>query len=196
MRRRSRCASRILCAKDRLVANIVYIGTSLDGYISGPNGDLGWLEYVPVAEGDDLGFADFMERIDAVVMGRKTFETLIGFGVGWRYSKPGVILSATLTSAPEEFADHVQFAKGTPAEIVKFAEGQGYKNLYIDGGVTVQRFLQEDLVDEIIITTIPILLGGGDRLFGQLDQPLGFELIGSEILAKELVKRRYRRKRE
>ena len=130
------------------MANIVYIGASLDGYISGPDGDLGWLEYVPVPEGDDLGFSDFMDRIDAVVMGRKTFETLIGFGVGWHYPKPGIILSSTMTSAPKAFADHVQFASGTPGEIVKLAKSRGFENLYIDGGVTIQRFLRDDLIDE------------------------------------------------
>lgn len=178
------------------MANIVYIGTSLDGYISGPDGDLGWLEYVPVPEGDDLGFSDFMDRIDAVVMGRKTFETLIGFGVGWHYPKPGIILSSTMTSAPKAFADHVEFASGTPGEIVKLAKSRGFENLYIDGGVTIQRFLRDDLIDEMIITTIPVLLGGGDQLFGDLDQRLDFEHVETTVLLKQMVKRRYRRKRD
>ncbi len=65
------------------MSNIVYIGTSLDGYISGPDGDLDWLSYVPNPEGDDLGFSEFMDRVDVVVMGRKTFETLLGFRLGW-----------------------------------------------------------------------------------------------------------------
>jgi dihydrofolate reductase len=76
------------------------------------------------------------------------------------------------------------------------AKSQGFENLYIDGGVNVQRFLREDLIDEMIITEIPVLLGGGDRLFGELDQNLGFELIESQVLLDQLVKRRYRRKRD
>lgn len=179
----------------RVMSNFVYIGTSLDGYISAADGGLEWLEYVPIPDGDDLGFSEFMARVDAVVMGRKTFETLIGFGVGWHYPKPGLILSSTMTSAPPEFADHVTFACGTPGEIVEHAKSLGFENLYVDGGVTVQRFLREDLIDEIIITQIPILLGGGSRLFDELEQPLGFELIDSKTLAGQLVKRRYRRKR-
>ena len=176
--------------------NIVYIGTSIDGYISAPDGNLDWLNYVPVPEGDDLGFSAFMERIDAVVMGRKTFETLIGFGLGWCYPKPGIILSTTLKSVPDEFKDHVQVASGTPREIFRLAQSQGFQSLYIDGGVTVRRFLRDDLIDEMIITEIPLLLGGGAPLFGELDQRLGFELVESTVLLNQLVKRRYRRKRE
>lgn len=173
----------------------MYIGTSLDGYLSASDGGLDWLEFVSIPEGDDLGFADFMARVDAVVMGRNTFETLIGFDVGWHYPKPGLILSSTMNSAPAEFMDHVSFASGSPSEIVDHANSLGYQNLYIDGGLTVQRFLRDDLIDEIIITHIPILLGGGSRLFGDLDEPLGFELMDSKILADQLVKRWYRRKR-
>jgi len=178
------------------MANIVYIGASIDGYIAARDGGLDWLEYVKAPEGDDLGFSDFMTRIDAVVMGRKTFETLIGFGVGWRYPKPGIILSSSMTSAPAEFKDHVQFTHGEPREIVEFAKARGFENLYVDGGATVQRFLRDDLIDEMIITDIPILLGGGVRLFGDLDEHLGFELVESKVLIDQLVKRRYRRKRD
>ena len=178
------------------MSNIVYIGTSLDGYISARDGGLDWLSYVPIPKGNDLGFAEFMDGIDAVVMGRKTFETLLVFGVGWHYPKPGIVLSSTLRSAPEEFADHVQFASGTPAEIVELAREQGYENLYIDGGHTVQRFLRDDLIDELIITELPLLLGGGTRLFGELDKHLGFELVETNVLLGQLVKRRYRRKRD
>src|SRR5262245_15399631 len=122
------------------MSNIVYIGASLDGYIAAEDGGLDWLEYVPNTEGSDLGFAEFMARVDAVVMGRKTFETLIGFGVGWHYPKPGIVLSSTLKSVPPEFAGRVQIASGTPREIVALGRSLGFENLYIDGGNTVQRF--------------------------------------------------------
>lgn len=75
------------------------------------------------------------------------------------------------------------------------AAGLGYRNLYIDGGRTAQRFLREDLIDELIITEIPVLLGGGDRLFGELEGMLGFELVGSEVMADQLLRKHYRRKR-
>ncbi len=178
------------------MSNIVYIATSLDGYISAPDGKLDWLSYVPIPEGDDLGFSAFMDRVDAIVMGRITYETVLIIGSGWHYPIPGIVLSSTLNSAPEDIADHVQFASGTPSEIVELAKQQGFENLYIDGGKTVQAFLREDLIDELIITEIPLLLGGGDRLFGDLDQRLEFELVGTEIMLNQLVKKHYRRKRD
>lgn len=178
------------------MTNFVYIGTSLDGYIAAADGGLDWLEFVPVPDGDDLGFADFMHQIDAVVMGRTTFETVVGFGMGWSYPKPGLILSSKINSVPSGFSGQVSFTSGTPQEIVEHATSLGYRNLYIDGGTTIQNFLREDMIDELIVTQIPILLGGGVHLFGQLDGPLGFELVDCETLAGQLVKRRYRRKRD
>jgi len=178
------------------MSNIVYIGTSLDGHISAADGKMDWMSYVPIPEGDDLGFSKFMERVDAVVMGRKTFETLLEFGTGWHYPKPGIILTTTLKTVPEEFDAYVQLANGTPIEIIQLAKSQGFENLYIDGGMTIQQFLREDLIDEIIITEIPILLGGGDRLFGGLDQHLGFELTNTQILLNQLLRKHYIRKRD
>ena len=178
-----------------ILSNIVYIGTSLDGYISSPDGSLDWMSYVPIPEGDDLGFAEFIDRVDAVVMGRLTFETLVGFGVGWPYPVPGLVLSSTLSSAPQELADRVEFANGTPREIVELARAKGFENLYIDGGKTIQSFLRKGLIDELIISQIPLLLGGGARLFGELDQRVNFELVSTEALLSQIVKSRYRRKR-
>ena len=176
------------------MSNLVYIATSMDGRIAGPNGEIDWLECVPVPEGDDLGFGDFMARVDAVVMGRVTFETLIGFGVGWHYGKPGLILSTTMNEAPEPFRDHVHFAQGAPAQIVEQARRLGYEHLYIDGGETIQRFLAEDLIDELIVSELPVVLGGGPRLFGSLTDPLAFELVETELLARQIVKKRHRRR--
>jgi dihydrofolate reductase len=177
------------------MSNIVYIAISLDGYISAPDGELDWLSYIPIPEGDDLGFAEFVDRVDAIVMGRLTFETVVGFGMGWPYPIPGLVLSSTLNSAPQGFTDHVDFASGTPSEIVAIAKEKGFENLYVDGGKTIQRFLRSDLVDELIISEIPLLLGGGDRLFGELDQRLDFELVGTEVMLNQIVKKQYRRKR-
>ncbi|MGI9287350.1 MAG: dihydrofolate reductase family protein [Pseudomonadales bacterium] len=176
------------------MSNIVYIATSLDGYISSPDGKLDWLSYVPIPEGDDLGFAEFINRVDAVVMGRLTFETVVGFGAGWPYPVPGLVLSSTLSATSQDLADHVDFANGTPHEILELAKAKGFENLYIDGGKTIQNFMREDLIDELIISQIPLLLGGGDRLFGELDQRVNFELVSTETLLGQIVKSRYRRK--
>jgi dihydrofolate reductase len=175
-----------------VMSNHVYIAMSLDGYISAPGNDLDWLSYVPIPDGDDLGFAD----IDAIVMGRLTFETLLSFGTGWTYPVPGIILSSTVTDAPQDFADHVRFESGTPQEIVETAKALGFQTLYIDGGKTIQNFLRADLIDEMTISEIPIMLGGGDRLCGELDRRFDFELISSETLLSQIVKQRFGRKRE
>ena len=175
------------------MTNFVYIGTSLDGYISSVDGSLDWMDAVPNPEGSDLGFNDFMAGIDAVVMGRNTFETVAGFGLGWHYQKPGIILSASMKVLPEGFAEHCVIDSGAPEDVLARARQNGFENFYIDGGITIQRFLANDLIDEMIITDIPILLGGGDRLFGQLNDHLLFELAGSEVLLGHLVKKHYRR---
>ncbi len=178
------------------MTNIVYIGTSLDGYISSADGNMDWMNTVPNPEGSDLGFSQFMDRVDGVVMGRRTFEAVVGFGFGWPYPKPGIVLSSTLATAPADFKAHVQFANGSPPEIVQEAKKQGMNNLYVDGGITIQRFLHHDLIDELIITEIPILLGGGDPLFGSLETNMVFELVGTEVLLHQLLRKHYRRSRE
>lgn len=177
------------------MSNIVFIATSLDGYISAADGNLDWLESVPNPQQDDLGFNRFINRVDAVVMGRRTFETVLGFGQGWQYPVPGIVLSSTLDALPGEFGDQVQLANGNPRDIVRLAYQQGFKHLYIDGGKTIQLFLREDMIDELIITEIPLLLGGGDKLFDTLEQPLAFELIDTEVLLEQLVVKHYQRNR-
>jgi len=176
------------------VKNIVYIGCSLDGYIAGKNGELDWLDSIPIPEGVDMGFVAHMERIDALLMGRTTFETVCGFGGAWPYSKPVFVLSTTLTSIPDAYADKAQLVSGSLTNVLSSIHQKGYHNLYIDGGATVQSFLREDLIDEMIITTIPILLGGGARLFGDLPKPLSFELVGTEVFVNQIVQEHYRRK--
>ena len=91
------------------MSNFVYIGTSIDGRISSSSGTLDWMETVPNPDGNDLGFFDFVARVDAIVMGRVTFETIIEIGLGWHYPLPGIILISTMDTAPEGFAEHVQF---------------------------------------------------------------------------------------
>ncbi|KFA97485.1 dihydrofolate reductase family protein [Vibrio sp. ER1A] len=173
------------------MANIVYIGTSLDGYIADKNNGLDWLHDVPNPEGSDFGFAEFMDRVDGLVMGRNTLEIVLSFGIEWPYSKPVFVLSNTLTKVPEGYEDKVFLVKGKLSDIVSDLNSKGYKNLYIDGGKTIQSFLAEDLIDEMIITTIPVLLGGGIPLFGELDKPLKFQHVSAERYADYIVKNRY-----
>lgn len=177
------------------MSNSVFIATSIDGFISAPDGNLDWLNHVPFPENEDGGYTDFISRVDAIVTGRVTFETVVVFGQGWHYPVSGIVLSSTLHSVPVEFESHIEFASGTPQEIIELAAERGFNNLYIDGGKTIQNFLAADLIDELIITEIPVLLGGGVRLFGEIDQQLGFELIRTEVILNQVIQRHYRRSR-
>lgn len=178
-----------------VMSNRVFIATSIDGYIADRDGGLGWLDLAGLPPGEDGGFARFIGSVDAIVMGRVTFEAVVRFGRGWPYPVPGIVLSSTVPSPPTDFASHVEFASGIPREIVKRAGESGFDHLYIDGGRTIQEFLRADLIDEMIITEIPILLGGGTRLFGELNEQREFDLIESHLIAERVLQRRYRRMR-
>lgn len=175
--------------------NIVFIATSLDGYIAGPNGELDWLHSIPNPEQKDTGFEALLQEIDALVMGRVTFETVIGFGVPWPYPKPVFVWSNSLKSIPEPYQDKAFLVKGSLEEVLESIHQQGFQHLYIDGGTTVQSFLAEDLIDELRITQVPILLGKGIPLFGELKQPLQWEHIQTVVYLEQLVQSHYRRKR-
>ncbi|KOO15014.1 diacylglycerol kinase [Vibrio xuii] len=175
------------------MANIVFIATSLDGYIADKNGGLDWLQSVPNPDNIDMGFAPLMERVDALVMGRNTLEVVLSFGVEWPYSKPVFVLSNTLTQVPAGYEDKVFLVKGELKEVVQNLNEQGYMDLYIDGGKTIQSFLKEGLIDEMSITTIPVLLGGGSPLFGELDMMQSFKLVESQIHLDAIVQTTYHR---
>ena len=175
------------------MSNFVFAGTSLDGYIADGEGKLDWLDMIPNPSGDDMGFGAFMSSIDGVVMGRVTFETVLSFGVEWPYSKPVFVLSRTLGKIPEELIGRVEIIQGTPEEITTMLTKRGYVNLYIDGGKTIQNFLNDDMIDEMIITRLPILLGGGIPLFGELPVHQIFSHISTDVYLDELVCSHYKR---
>ena len=178
----------------RFMSNIVYIATSLDGYIARKDGSLDWLMEVPNPENSDYGFFAFLERIDGIIMGRTTFETVAGFNE-WPYTKPVFVLSNTLEAVPDRFEEKAKVINGDLRELVDSLNNQGYINLYIDGGKTIQGFLKEDLIDELILTRIPRILGSGIPLFAEMDIDLKFELAETEILNEDLLKSTYLRRR-
>ncbi|MGI9276141.1 MAG: dihydrofolate reductase family protein [Endozoicomonas sp.] len=175
------------------MSNIVYIATSLDGYIADSDGGLDWLQTVPNPEHDDFGFAEFMAGIDALVMGRNTFDVVCGFGGEWPYPKPVFVLSSSLKEIPAEYKDKAELVCGSLKEVVESLRQRGFNNLYTDGGKTIQSFLQAGMIDEMIITRIPILLGGGIPLFGSLPEHMTFEHVGTKVLLDALVQSHYRR---
>lgn len=172
------------------MTSYVYIAQSLDGYIAGPNGELDWLNNIPNPDNDDFGFAEFMNKIDALVVGRNTFEMVLSFGV-WMYTKPVYVASSTLKSIPPDYADKAKIINASPPEMVTTLKNKGLSNLYIDGGALIQSFLCHNLIDKLIITTIPILLGAGIPLFGNLNSPINLKFEKSEVLLNMLVKNYY-----
>lgn len=175
--------------------NSVFIATSLDGFIADKNGEIDWLHSVPNPENNDMGYLDFMSCIDALLMGRKTYETVVGFDIDWPYNKPVFVLSTSLNEIPNKLIDKVFLVNGTLPEIVEQVHTKGFFRLYIDGGTTIQNFLKADLIDELIITTIPILLGGGSTLFSDLPNKLEFDLITSKTYLNQVTQNHYKRKR-
>ena len=172
------------------MTNYVYIAQSLDGYIAGPKGELDWLDEIDNPEKSDYGFSEFMKNIDALVMGRNTFDKVLSFGM-WPYDKPVFVATNSMPSVPSIVERKAFLLKGTPNDMVMSLVDRGYRNLYIDGGSLIQSFLADSLIDRIIVTTVPVLLGDGIPLFGTLPQRVKLKLLNSEILSNQLVKTTY-----
>jgi len=173
--------------------NSIFIATSIDGYIADRNGDIEWLHSIPNPDHNDMGYGAFMSNIDALVMGRNTFETVCAFDIEWPYTKPVFVLSNKLKSIPGEFDGKVYLVNGDLHKILEYIRGQGYARLYIDGGSTIQSFLRDDLIDEMVITRIPILLGAGAPLFAEHSAELSFKLVDSKVYLNAIVQSHYAR---
>jgi dihydrofolate reductase len=177
------------------MSNIVYIATSLDGFIAKKDGGIDWLLNIPNPDNSDYGFSEFMKTIDAIVIGRNTYELVLTFNQ-WPYTKPVFVLSSKLKSVPEKFSDKAEIINSEPAGIVKELNARSYNNLYIDGGVTIQGFLKHDLIDEMVITRVPILLGEGIPLFAGLTTDQKYEHVKTEVFNNFLVRSCYKRLKE
>lgn len=175
---------------------IVFIAQSLDGYIADKNGGLDWLQSIPNPENIDMGYEELINRIDAIIMGRKTFETVLSFGIEWPYPKPVYVLSNTLNSAPQVLNGKVEIINGDLKENLKKLSAKNHSTLYLDGGTTITSFLKEDLVDELIITTIPVLLGGGSPLFSELPELMKFDHKETKVYLDQIVQSKYLRNSE
>ena len=171
----------------------VYIATSVDGYIARPDGDIDWLhkpEYADV-KFNGLEYDDFMSSVDVLVMGRNSFEKVRSFGF-WPYEKiPVVVLTSRSFDIPCELEGKITVANNAPKQLLSTLESQGKTHAYIDGGITIQRFLADGLIDEMTITRIPVLLGSGIPLFGESGPELPLRLISSASSDNGFVQVRY-----
>jgi dihydrofolate reductase len=171
----------------------VFIGTSLDGYIAHKNGDIDFLSVGDEGgSSQDYGYKEFFDSIDTLVIGRGTYEVVLGFDE-WGYGeKRVVVLSSGSPPVPAHLADRVQVMTGTPGKIVKQLEKAGARHLYVDGGVTIQGFLRAGLIDELIITRLPILIGEGIPLFGNLERDVRLEHLSTRSYENGYVQSHYR----
>lgn len=172
----------------------VYIATSLDGYIARENGDIDWLMSIENPTDDDFGYKDFISSIDGIVIGRGTYEKVLTFP-SWPYDRKVYVLSTTLKSVPEPLKDKITLLSMKPKEVLAHLSSQGHAGLYIDGGKVIQGFLRDDCIDEMIITKIPVLIGSGIPLFGNLPADMQFKHLHTQVYPNGLVKSHYRRLR-
>jgi dihydrofolate reductase len=165
----------------------IFIGTSLDGFIARVNGDL---DFLPAGGGEPHGYDEFIATVDALVIGRKTFETVLRFNT-WPYGEKPVFVLSTRTLASAPLGAAVERLSGDPAEIVSQLDARGIQHVYVDGGITIQRFLQAGLIQRLIITRVPVLIGAGIPLFGALQRDIVLRHIGTRQYASGLVQSEY-----
>ena len=167
----------------------VFIASSLDGYIARADGGLDWLSIVE-REGEDYGYREFLGSVDALVMGRRTYDTVLGFDE-WPFSdKRCIVLTHARPASPR--ADE-EFASGAPAALLEQLGRQGVRRVYVDGGAVIRQFLAAGLVDELTLSVIPVILGAGIRLFegDPLHRASSLRLIGARNFGSGLVQLRY-----
>jgi|SRR5579863_74304 dihydrofolate reductase len=166
----------------------VFIGTSLDGFIARSDGTF---DFLPEGGGEPHGYNEFIATVDAIVIGRKTFETVLTVNP-WPYGDKRVVV---LSSSPVDFSKvirgKVEQMAGSPAEIVSKLTATGATHLYIDGGITIQQFLRAGLIQRLTITRVPVLIGDGIPLFGSLPHDIHLRHIATRQYSSGLVSSEY-----
>jgi dihydrofolate reductase len=171
----------------------VFIATSLDGFIARKNGDLDWL---PGSDGvtgsEDYGFHEFFTSIDTLVMGRNTYELALTFKEWPYHGKSVVVLSSRFPKLPTKLAEGVEGTSSLPKELMHRLAASGSAHVYVDGGKTIQSFLQADLIQEMTITRIPILIGEGISLFGALPHDIKLQHLSTRSFESGFVQSKYK----
>ncbi|HET9237283.1 MAG TPA: dihydrofolate reductase family protein [Oligoflexus sp.] len=170
----------------------VFIATSLDGYIARVDGDISWL-LSRDDPAEDHGYESFIKDIDGIIMGRGTYEKVRDFP-SWPYTRPVIVLSQSLkaTDVPEALHGKVRVIDLQPRALMEKLSHEGWKRAYVDGGLVIQSFLRERLIDDLVITTVPVLIGQGRPLFGPLSSDLSLTLLDCKHFPSGLVQSRYR----
>jgi dihydrofolate reductase len=166
----------------------VFIGISVDGFIARANGDL---DFLPPGGGEEHGYQEFMASVDALVIGRNTFDKVLTFDE-WPYGgKPVVVLSTRPIDSPADPEAVVERMEGSPLDIAARLASRGARHLYVDGGITIQRFLQAGLIQRLIITRVPVLIGSGIPLFGALPRDIALRHVATRQYSSGLVQSEY-----
>lgn len=167
----------------------VFCGVSVDGFLARPDDGLDFLD----AGGDaPHGFEEFLATVDVIVIGRRTFEVVMKIGDLALY---GARLVVVLSGSPLDFSSvkgaRVEQMSGEPAEIVKQLDARGFKHAYVDGGITIQRFLGAGAIDRLVITRVPVLIGAGIPLFGALPRDIKLRHVATRSYEGGLVQSEY-----
>jgi len=166
----------------------VFVGTSVDGFIARSNGAL---DFLPEGGGEPHGYDEFIASVDAIVIGRKTFETVLSFPA-WPYGdKHVVVLSGRPLDLSAVVGGVVEQMAGPPAEIVSQLAARGVHHLYVDGGITIQGFLRAGLIERLVITRVPVLIGDGIPLFGTLPRDVRLRHLMTRHYPSGLVQSEY-----
>ena len=165
----------------------VFVGVSVDGFMARTDGGL---DFLPEGGGEPHGYDEFMSTVDALVIGRKTYETVLGFGE-WAYGKKPVFVLSTRELAPSPAGALVQRMEGKPDEIVARLGKLGVQHIYVDGGVTIQGFLRAGLIQRLIVTRVPVLIGNGIPLFGAVAQDIQLRHVATRSYVSGLVQSEY-----
>lgn len=166
----------------------IFCGVSVDGFLARPNHALDFLE---TGEHEPHGYDEFYASVDVVVIGRRTFEVVLSFGQ-WAYGKkPVVVLSSGKLDFSGIKGGVVDQVAGEPMEIVKQLKSRGFKHAYIDGGITIQRFLAAGCIDRMVITRVPVLIGAGIPLFGSVPHDIRLRHIATRCYKGGLVQTEY-----
>lgn len=172
---------------------IIYIAASVDGFIARPNGSIDWLDHD--SRGQDYGWAAFRESIDALILGRKTYEQVLGFDVDWPYQGLSTFVwSRSLSSddIPSALANEtVEVSALSAVDLLKELAGRGLRSVWIDGGQTLKAFLAAGLVDVITVTRIPVLIGQGVPLFGSLPKDIQLNHLDTRHFESGVVQSSY-----
>jgi dihydrofolate reductase len=168
-----------------------YMATSIDGFIARPDGGVDWLGDPDNESTEDYGFVKFFETVDVLVMGSHTYEFVLNYG-SWPYEdKPVVVLSSRELTIPDSFPNTIEVMNCSPQELIDRLGERGANHLYIDGGLTVQQFLNTGLIDRFVITRIPILIGEGTPLFGPVTRDIKLNHINTTTWPDGLTQSEY-----